>query len=44
MGFGEFLRTRPFEPFGMRDTAFRGAIAQDRAFRLLLSAETGAAV
>ncbi len=37
MSFGEFLRTRLFEPLGMNDTAL-GIAGQDRALHLLLSA------
>ena len=38
MSFGEFLRTRLFEPLGMNDTAFLRAVGQNRAVHLLLSA------
>ena len=38
MSFGEFLRTRLFEPLGMNDTAFYVPAGKDRALHLLLSA------
>ena len=39
--FGEFLRTRLFEPLGMTDTAFCVPGEQDGPLRLLLHAEVG---
>ena len=38
MCFGEFLRTRLFEPLGMNDTAFYVPAGEDRPLRLLLPA------
>ena len=38
MSFGEFLRTRLFEPLGMNDTAFWVPPEKTRAVHLLLSA------
>ena len=43
MSFGEFLRTRLFEPLGMNDTAFYVPAGEDRAVHLLLSAQGQAA-
>ena len=39
MSFGEFLRTRLFEPLGMTDTALLVPAGEDRALRILLHAE-----
>jgi Beta-lactamase len=44
MGFGEFLRTRPFEPLGMRDTAFWVPSDKTERFASCYQPETGAAV
>ena len=44
MGFGEFLRTRLFEPLGMRDTAFWVPSDKTERFASCYQPETGAAV
>ena len=44
ISFGEFLRTRLFEPLGMNDTAFYVPLGQGRAVHFLLSARRPAAV
>jgi CubicO group peptidase (beta-lactamase class C family) len=42
MGFGEFLRTRLFEPLGMRDTAFWVPSDKTERFASCYQPETGA--
>ncbi|HJY49390.1 MAG TPA: serine hydrolase domain-containing protein [Stellaceae bacterium] len=44
MGFGEFLRTRLFEPLGMRDTAFWVPSDKTDRFASCYQPGTGAAV
>jgi CubicO group peptidase (beta-lactamase class C family) len=44
MGFGEFLRTRLFEPLGMRDTAFWVPSDKTERFASCYQPETEAAV
>ena len=44
MGFGEFLRTRLFEPLGMRDTAFWVPSDTTERFASCYQPGTGAAV
>ena len=44
MGFGEFLRTRLFEPLGMRDTAFRVPSDKTERFPPVISLRSGAPV
>jgi CubicO group peptidase (beta-lactamase class C family) len=44
VGFGEFLRTRLFEPLGMRDTAFWVPSDKTERFASCYQPETGAAV
>jgi CubicO group peptidase (beta-lactamase class C family) len=41
MGFGEFLRTRLFEPLGMRDTAFWVPSDKTERFASCYQPETG---